>query len=202
MSSDTVISAAQVRDLREKTGAGMMDCKKALSATAGDIDEAIDYLRKQGVAAASKRSGRETREGQVAAYIHPGGKIGVLIEIGCETDFVARTDDYATLCRELAMQVAASEALAVDRDSMRPEWVEKEREILKAQVAEMNKPPQVIEKIIEGKLEKFFAESCLLEQPYIRDPDRKVIDLVTEAAAKMGENISVRRFTKYRLGEE
>jgi elongation factor Ts len=202
MKSETVISAAQVRELREKTGAGMMDCKRALEATGGNVTEAIDVLRKQGIASASKRSGRETREGQVAAYIHPGGKIGVMVEVGCETDFVARTEDFATLCRELAMQVAATEALAVDRESLPPERVAKEREILRAQAESLGKPPAVLEKIIDGKLEKFFAESCLLEQPTIRDPDRTVREMVTEMIAKLGENISVRRFAKYRLGED
>lgn len=202
MKSETVISAAQVRELREKTGAGMMDCKRALEATSGNLAEAVDVLRKQGIASASKRSGRETREGQIAAYIHPGAKIGVLIEVGCETDFVARTEDFATLCRELAMQVAATEAVAVDRDSLPVERVAKEREILRAQVENMGKPPAVVDKIIDGKMEKFFAESCLLEQPTIRDPDRTVRDMVTETIAKLGENISVRRFAKYRLGED
>jgi elongation factor Ts len=202
MTQELTISAALVRDLREKTGAGMMDCKKALAATAGDLEQAIEHLRKQGMAAASKRAGRETREGQVYAYIHPGGRVGVLIEVGCETDFVARTGDFQTLCRELAMQVAATEAAAVDRESLPAERVEKEREIFRAQVAAMGKPAAVSEKIVEGKIEKFFADVCLLEQAYIREPERKVKDLVTAAMAKVGENIAVRRFTKYRLGEE
>ncbi len=201
MSGET-ISAAQVRDLREKTGAGMMDCKKALAATGGDMEAAVEYLRKQGIAAASKRSGRETREGQVHAYIHPGGRVGVLIEVGCETDFVARTDDFQGLCRELAMQTAATEALAVERDDIPAERVAKEREIYRAQVAAMGKPAQVLEKIVDGKMEKFFSEVILLEQPYIREPERKVRDLVTAAIAKLGENITVRRFAKFRLGEE
>jgi len=200
--SDTLISANQVRDLREKTGAGMMDCKKALAASAGDMEQAIEYLRKQGVANAQKRSGRETKEGQVYAYIHPGGRVGVLIEVGCETDFVARTDDFMTLCRELAMQVAATDAAAVDRDGIPAERVAKEREIFGAQVEAMGKPAAVLDKIIDGKMEKFFAETVLLEQVYIRDPDRKVRDVVTGAIAKLGENITVRRFSKYRLGED
>jgi len=202
MSQETTISAAQVRDLRDKTGAGMMDCKRALSATGGDLDQAIDFLRKQGIAAATKRAGRETREGQVYAYIHPGGRVGVLIELGCETDFVARTDDFQNLCRELAMQAAATEALAVDRDGIPAERVAKEREIVRAQVASMGKPAAVLEKIVDGKMEKFFTDVCLLDQPYIRDPERKVRDLVTAAIAKLGENITVRRFAKYRLGED
>jgi elongation factor Ts len=202
MTQELTVSAAQVRDLRDKTGAGMMDCKRALSATGGDMEQAIDLLRKQGIAAASKRAGRETREGTVHAYIHPGGRVGVLIEVGCETDFVARTDDFQTLCRELAMQAAATEALAVDRESIPAERVAKEREIARAQVANMGKPAAVLDKIVDGKMEKFFADVCLLEQPYIRDPERKVRDLVTAAIAKLGENITVRRFAKYRLGED
>jgi elongation factor Ts len=202
MSQETTISAAQVRDLRDKTGAGMMDCKRALSATGGDLDQAVDFLRKQGIAAASKRAGRETREGQVYAYIHPGGRVGVLIEVGCETDFVARTDDFQNLCRELAMQAAATEALAVDRDGVPVERVAKEREIIRAQVANMGKPAAVLDKIVDGKMDKFFADVCLLEQSYIREPERKVRDLVTAAIAKLGENITVRRFAKFRLGED
>jgi len=200
--SETLISAAQVRDLREKTGAGMMDCKKALATAGGDLEQAIEVLRKQGVANAQKRSGRETREGQVYAYIHPGGRVGVLIEIGCETDFVARTDDFLNLCRELAMQVAATEALAVDRDGIPAARMAKEREIFQAQVENLGKPAAVLDKIVEGKVEKFFAESCLLEQTYIRDPERTVREVVTQAIAKLGENITVRRFSKFRLGEE
>ena len=200
--SETLISAAQVRDLRDKTGAGMMDCKKALAAAGGDLEQAIEVLRKQGVANAQKRSGRETKEGQVYAYIHPGGRVGVLIEVGCETDFVARTDDFQGLCRELAMQVAATEALAVDRDGIPAARLDQEREIFRAQVENLGKPAAVLDKIVEGKVEKFFAESCLLEQTYIRDPERTVREVVTGAIAKLGENISVRRFSKFRLGEE
>ena len=179
-----------------------MDCKKALATAGGDLEQAIEVLRKQGVANAQKRSGRETREGQVYAYIHPGGRVGVLIEIGCETDFVARTDDFLNLCRELAMQVAATEALAVDRDGIPAARMAKEREIFQAQVENLGKPAAVLDKIVEGKVEKFFAESCLLEQTYIRDPERTVREVVTQAIAKLGENITVRRFSKFRLGEE
>jgi elongation factor Ts len=201
MSGET-ISATLVRDLREKTGAGMMDCKKALAATGGDIQAAEEHLRKKGLSDAGKRSGRETREGQVYAYIHPGGRVGVMIEIGCETDFVARTDEFQGLCRELAMQAAATEALAVERDQLPAAHVAKEREIFAAQVAAMGKPAAVTEKIVEGKIEKFFSDVVLLEQPYIRDPERKVKDVVTAAIAQFGENITVRRFAKFRLGEE
>jgi elongation factor Ts len=201
MSSET-ISAVLVRDLREQTGAGMMDCKKALAATGGDMEAAKEHLRKQGLSAAGKRSGRETREGQVYAYIHPGGRVGVMIEIGCETDFVARTDEFQSLCRELAMQAAATEAMAVERTDLPAARVEKEREIFRAQIEAMGKPAAVTDKIVEGKMEKFFADVALLEQPYIRDPERKVKDVVTAAIAKLGENITVRRFAKFRLGED
>jgi elongation factor Ts len=201
MSSET-ISATLVRELREKTGVGMMDCKKALAASGGDMEAAIEHLRKQGVASAAKRSGRETREGQVYAYIHPGGRVGVMIEIGCETDFVARTDDFQNFCREMAMQVAATDAVAVDRDGLAPNRVEEEHAIFRAQVEAMGKPAQVTDKIVEGKMEKFYSDVVLLEQSYIRDPERKVRDLLTATIAKLGENIAVRRFTKYRLGEE
>ncbi len=201
MSSET-ISATRVRELREKTGVGMMDCKKALAASGGDMEAAIEHLRKQGVASAAKRSGRETREGQVYAYIHPGGRVGVMIEIGCETDFVARTDDFQNFCREMAMQVAATDAVAVDRDGLAAHRVEEELAIFRAQVEAMGKPAQVTDKIVEGKMEKFYSDVVLLEQAYIRDPERKVRDLLTATIAKLGENITVRRFTKYRLGEE
>jgi elongation factor Ts len=196
------ISAQQVKELRARTGAGLMDCKRALNDTGGDIDEAISVLRKQGIAAAAKKAGREAKEGQIVSYIHPGGRIGVLIEVGCETDFVARTGDFQQLCRELAMQVAATEALAVDREGIDSARVEAEREIFLSQVAQSGKPQAVREKIVDGKLEKFYKEVALLEQASIRDPDHTVNDMLTEAIAKLGENIVVRRFMRYRLGEE
>ena len=197
----TTITAAQVKALRERTGAGMMDCKRALTATGGDIEQAIQDLRKQGIAAAAGKAGREAKEGQVAAYIQPGGRIGVLIEVGCETDFVARTDDFQTFCRELAMQIAATEAAAVRRDELEDAFVSGERAIFAAQAEQSGKPAAVAEKIVEGKMEKRLKEVVLLEQSSIRDPDRTVQDLVNEAIAKLGENIVVRRFVRFRLGE-
>ncbi len=196
------ITANQVKELRQRTGAGMMDCKRALADTAGDMDEAITLLRKQGIAAASKRAGRAANEGQVVSYIHPGGRIGVLIEVGCETDFVARTEDFQNLCRELAMQVAATEALAVDRDDIPAERLAQERDIFKSQALESGKPENVVDKIVDGKIDKFYKEVVLLEQDAIRDTEKTVHDVVTEAVAKLGENIVVRRFVRFRLGED
>ncbi|MGD8394655.1 MAG: translation elongation factor Ts [Candidatus Eiseniibacteriota bacterium] len=197
----STITAAQVKELRERTGAGMMDCKRALSDTDGDMEKAIEELRARGIAAAGKRAGRETKEGQVVAYIHPGGRIGVLLEVGCETDFVARTDDFQNLCREIAMQVAATEAMAVERDSLDPEFLATEHRIFMAQAAESGKPEAVLTRIVEGKIEKRMKEVVLLEQSSIRDPDKTVQDLVNEAIGRIGENIVVRRFARFRLGE-
>ena len=196
------ITADQVKQLREMTGAGMMECKKALAETGGDVDKAVDVLRKSGAAKAEKRSGRTANEGRVDAYIHPGNRVGVLIEVNCETDFVARTDEFGELVRNVAMQVAAAGAEYVRREDVPQDRVEREREILAAQVAGQGKPPQIVEKIIAGKLDKFFAEVCLLEQPYIRDDKRTVADIVRDAAAKTGENIVVRRFARFRLGQD
>jgi elongation factor Ts len=195
------ISASQVKELREKTGAGMMDCKKALTETGGDFEAAVDYLRKKGLAAASKKAGRSTREGLIGSYIHSNHKIGVLVEVACETDFVARTDDFRNFVRDLAMQVAAAAPLAVSRDDVDPAVLAKEKELLSAQVAEMGKPANIVEKIVEGKLQKWYAENTLLEQSFVKDPDRKVVDVVNGAIAKLGENIQVRRFVRFALGE-
>lgn len=197
-----MIKAAQVKELRERTGAGMMDCKKALIETKGDIEKAIVYLREHGLAIAAKKAGRVAKDGRIEAYIHAGAKLGVLIEVNCETDFVAKTDDYQELCRELAMQVAASNPLYVDRADVPQERVEAEKEILELQAKNEGKPEKVIDKIISGRLEKFFQEVCLLEQPYIREPDRTVQDLINEYIAKLGENIIVRRFCRFQVGEE
>ncbi|MDH7576730.1 MAG: translation elongation factor Ts [Bacillota bacterium] len=197
-----MIKANLVKELRERTGAGMMDCKKALMETDGDLEKAIIYLRERGLAAAAKKAGRLAKEGRIEAYIHAGGRLGVLIEVNCETDFVAKTEDYQSLCRELAMQVAASNPLYVDRNDIPPDQLEKEREILRTQAVNEGKPEKVIEKIVSGRLEKYFQEVCLLEQPYIRDPERSVKDLVNEFIARLGENIVVRRFCRFRLGEE
>ena len=195
------ITASHVKDLRERTGAGMMECKKALAEANGDIEKAIEVLRKSGMARASAKAGREARQGLVHAYIHPGSQLGVLIEVDCETDFVARTDDFQSLVRNLAMQVAATNAQAVDRASLNPAFVEGERAILMEQAKATGKPEAVLAKIVEGKIEKMYEEVVLLEQPTIRDPDRKVKELLDQAIAKLGENIVVRRFAKFKIGE-
>lgn len=195
------ITASQVQELRQRTGVGMMECKKALEETGGDLEAAIDLLRTRGQAGAAKKAGRETSEGRVEAYIHLGGKIGVLIEVDCETDFVAKTDDFRELTRDLAMQVAAAAPLAVDRESLDAEVVEREKGIYRQQAEESGKPADIVEKIASGKLEKWFQEVCLLDQAYIKDPDRKVSDVVNEAVQRLGENIIVRRFTRYEVGE-
>ena len=196
-------SAEQVKDLRERTGAGVMDCKAALEAAQGDLQGAVEYLRKKGLADAAKKSHRDARDGVVTSYIHPGSKIGVLVEVNCETDFVARTEDFQQLVKDIAMQVAAANPSYVAREEVPGAVVEKEREIYRQQMADQKKPPQVIDKIIEGKLEKFYAESCLLEQPFIRDASGKtrLKDMVDQATAKMGERIVVKRFARFQVGE-
>ncbi len=195
------ITASLVKDLRERTGVGMMECKKALAATNGDIEKAIEVLRKQGLSRASEKSGRAAKQGIVYSYIHPGAQLGVLLELDCETDFVARTDDFRDLAKNLAMQVAATNAQAVDRESVDPTLIERERQILREQARSTGKPDAILSKIVEGKIEKYYEEICLLEQPTIRDPDRKVKDLVDQTISKLGENIIVRRFAKFRIGE-
>ncbi len=196
------VTAQMVKELREHTGAGMMDCKRALVDAAGDFAQAIDVLRKQGLAAAAKRSGRATAEGVVGSYIHAGGKIGVLLEVNCETDFVARTDEFQELVRDLAMHIAASEPRFVRREEVSTSVLENERRIFREQALEQGKPAQIVDKIVDGKIEKFYGESVLLEQPFVKDPDRKVGDLVRDAIAKTGENIQVSRFARFRLGEQ
>jgi elongation factor Ts len=195
------ITASLVKDLRERTGVGMMECKKALAEANGDIDKAIEVLRKQGLSRASEKSGRAAKQGLVYSYIHPGAQLGVLLELDCETDFVARTDDFRELAKSLAMQIAATGARAVDRESVNPETIEREREILLEQARASGKPEAILPKIVDGKIDKYYEEICLMEQPTIRDPDRKVKDLVDQAVAKLGENIVVRRFAKFRIGE-
>ncbi|MFZ5591634.1 MAG: translation elongation factor Ts [Bacillota bacterium] len=195
------VTAAMVKELREKTGAGMMDCKKALAETGGDMEKAIDYLREKGLAAAAKKAGRVTAEGLVESYIHGAGKIGVLVEVNCETDFVAKTDEFKTLARDIAMQIAAARPEYVRREEVPEEVVAKEKEILAAQAANEGKPANIIARMVEGRLEKFYKEVCLLEQPFIKNPDITVQQLITEKIAKIGENISVRRFVRYELGE-
>ena len=195
------ITASLVKDLRERTGVGMMECKKALAESNGDIEKAIEVLRKQGLSRASEKSGRAAKQGIIYSYIHPGDQLGVLLELDCETDFVARTEDFRGLAKDLAMQVAATTAQAVDRASVDPAIIERERAILTEQARSTGKPEAILTKIVEGKIDKYYEEICLLEQPTIRDPERKVKDLVDQAVAKLGENIVVRRFAKFRIGE-
>ncbi len=196
------ISASAIKELREQTGAGMMDCKKALTEAEGNPSTALDILRKKGLAMASKKSSRTASEGLVASYIHMGGKLGVLVEINCETDFVAKTDDYQEFVKDVAMHIAAANPSYVSRDEIPSDVIEKEKEIFASQVT--NKPPQVVEKIVEGKIEKFYSESCLEDQVYVKDPEGKlkVKDLVVEKIAKLGENIVIRRFVRFQLGEK
>jgi elongation factor Ts len=195
------ISASLVKELRDRTGAGMMDCKRALQETAGDLEAAGEYLRKQGIAKADKKADRKANEGLVHSYIHQGGKIGVLVEINCETDFVARTDDFQGLCHEIAMQIAAASPLYLSRDEISEDVLAKEREILREAALNEGKPEKVLDRIVEGKVEKYFEQVCLLEQPYIRDSDKSVEEVLKEAIASLGENIQIARFTRYALGE-
>jgi len=195
------VSADSVKELREKTGAGFMDCKKALAESAGDVEKAIDYLRKKGVAAAAKKSSRAAADGAVGAYVHPGGKIGVLLEINCETDFVARNAEFQTLLKDVAMQIAAANPRFVRREDVSAEEFDREKAIYRQQALDSSKPEKIVDKIVEGKMERFYSEVCLLEQPFIKDPDRKISDLINDAIARLGENILVRRFARYQLGE-
>ena len=195
------ISATLVKELREKTGVGIMDCKTALQETDGDISQAVDYLRKKGIATAKKRGGRATTEGQVQSYIHAGGKIGVLVEVNCETDFTGKTEDFTDLVKNLAMQIAATNPLSVDREGVPPEVLNNEREIFATQAREAGKPEKIIEKIVDGKMKKFYGEACLLEQAYVRNPDITVQDLLHDIMAKTGENIAIKRFVRFQLGE-
>lgn len=195
------VPASLVKDLRERTGAGMMDCKKALAESGGDINKAADYLREKGLAAAAKKAGRIAAEGLVESYIHGGGRIGVLVEVNCETDFVAKTEDYRALVKDIAMQIAAAKPEYVKREDVPNEALEHEKTILRAQALNEGKPANIVEKMVEGRVEKYFKEVCLLEQPFIKDPDKSVKQLLTEKISKIGENISIRRFTRYELGE-
>lgn len=195
------ISASAVKELRERTGAGMMDCKKALAETSGDLQRAVDYLRQKGLAAAAKKADRVAADGAVGAYIHAGGKIGALVEINCQTDFVARTAEFQALLKDVAMQVAAASPRYVRREEIPTEELDREKEIYRQQALESGKPEKIVDKIIEGKLERFYSEVCLVEQSFIKDPDKKVSDVVNNAIARLGENIQVRRFARYRLGE-
>ncbi len=195
------ISASMVKELRDKTGAGMMDCKKALTEAGCDMEKAVDWLRQKGIAAAAKRSSRAASEGAVGSYIHAGGKIGVLLEVNCETDFAARSDVFQQLVRDVAMQIAAASPVAVRREEIPAELMDRERAIYKAQALESGKPENIVDKIVQGRLDKYYKEVCLLEQPFVKDQDKTVDQYVTESAAQIGENVSVRRFARFVLGE-
>ena len=195
------IDASVVKELRDKTGAGMMDCKKALVETSGNVDKAVDYLRKSGIAKAEQKGDRTAKEGLVFSYIHHGGRLGVLVELNCETDFVAKTDGFSDLAHNIAMQIAATSPLSVSREDIDQKLLDKEKEIFTDQAKESGKPKEIIGKIVEGRVEKFYAESCLIEQQFIKDPDRKIGDLITDAVSTLGENIVINRFARFSVGE-
>ena len=196
------ISATAVKELREISGAGMMDCKNALSEASGNLDKAMDILRKSGIAKAQKKSGRSTKEGMIYSYIHPGSKLGVLIEINCETDFVAKTDDFTNLSKDLAMHIAASAPISVKREDISLDVLEREKDIYTEQAKQSGKPENIIEKMIEGRINKFYQENVLLEQAFVKDPDKTVQDIITDIIAKLSENIVVSRFVRFQLGEQ
>lgn len=196
------ISAAMVKELREKSGAGMMDCKAALNECDGDLEKAIDFLRKKGIATAAKRAGRATSEGTVQSYIHMGGKIGVMVEVNCETDFVAKTDDFGDFAKNIAMHIAATNPVSIVAEDVPQEVIDREREIYKAQVLEMGKPEQMVDKIAEGKMNKFFKENCLMNQQYVKEPDKTIADYLNETIAKTGEKITIKRFARFQIGAE
>ena len=198
----TTISATMVKQLREKTGAGMMDCKHALVECDADIDKAVDFLRKKGLATARKRAGRAMSEGIIQSYIHMGGKLGVLVEVNCETDFVAKNEDFVNFAKNIAMHIAATNPLSIQAEDVPEEIVSREKEIYKSQALETGKPENVISKIVDGKLKKFFTENCLIKQAYVRDPDMTVEDLLNELIAKIGENITIKRFVRFQIGEQ
>jgi len=194
------ISASQVKELREKTGAGVMECKKALAEADGDITKAIDILRKKGIAAAQKRLRKTSSEGGIEAYVHPGNRLGVLVEVSCETDFAAKTEEFRNFVKDIAMQVAAANPIVINREQLDKDVVDKEMEIYRSQARELKKPEHIVEKIALGKLEKFYQEVCLMEQQFIKDPAKSVKDILLELMGKVGESISIKRFTRYRLG--
>lgn len=198
----TTISASMVKELREKSGAGMMDCKAALTECGGDLEKAVDFLRKKGIATAAKRAGRATSEGTIQSYIHMGGKIGVMVEINCETDFVAKTDDFKEFAKNIAMHVAATSPVGIVQEDVPQEVIDREREIYRAQVLEMGKPEQMVDKIAEGKLNKFFKENCLMNQQYVKEPDKSIADYLNEVIAKTGEKITIKRFARFQIGAE
>lgn len=195
------INAKMIKQLRDKTGAGMMDCKEALQASDGDIEKAIAFLRKKGLATAAKRAGRAMSEGVIYSYIHTGGKLGVLVEVNCETDFVAKNEDFVEFAKNIAMHIAATNPVGIAIEDVPQEVIDKEKEIYHAQAVDLGKPEKMIEKIVEGKLNKFFKENCLLNQPYIRDPNITITDLLNEMIAKIGENISIKRYARFQVGE-
>jgi len=195
------ISADLVKQLREKTGAGIMDCKSALADNSGDMEKAVEHLRKKGLATAAKRAGRAVSEGTIQSYIHMGGKLGVMVEVGCETDFVAKNEDFQEFARNIAMHIAASNPLGIVSEDIPQQTIDKEREIYKAQAKETGKPDNILEKIAQGKLQKFIKENCLMDQPYVRNPDITVADLLNELIAKIGENITIKRFARFQVGE-
>lgn len=196
-----MVSASIVKELRERTGVGMMECKKALQETSGDMEKAIEYLRERGLAVAAKKAGRIAAEGIVESYIHAGGKIGVLLEINCETDFVAKTNEFKAFVRDIAMHIAASNPKCLSRDELTGDIIEKEKEILRAQAINEGKPEKIVDKIVEGRIEKFYKDVCLLEQPFVKDTDKTVQEFVTQMIATMGENINIRRFVRFQMGE-
>ena len=196
------ITAALVKELRDRSGVGMMECKKALVETGGNIDKAFDYLRKAGAAKALKKEGREAKEGVVISYIHPGAKLGVLLELNCETDFVAKTEDFVNLGNDIAMHIAATDPLAVASEDISSEVIEKEKEIYSDQAKKTNKPAEIIEKMVEGRLKKFYKENVLIEQDFVKDPNKTIKDIITDTVGKLGENIVVSRFTRFQLGEK
>ena len=197
----TTISAAMVKQLREKSGAGIMDCKEALQESEGDLEKAVELLRKKGIATAQKRAGRAASEGVVQSYIHMGGKIGVLVEVNCETDFVAKTDDFTDFARNIAMQIAATRPVGVTPEDVPPEVIEKEKEIYRAQAIEMGKPEKIVDQIAEGKLKKFYKENCLMQQTYVRNPEMTIEDYLNDMVAKTGEKITIKHFARFQIGE-
>lgn len=196
------VAAGEVKKLRDMTGAGMMDCKTALVETNGDIKKAVEYLRKKGIASAQKRAGREVKEGVIMAYVHPGNRLGVIVELNCETDFVAKTDDFHNMAKDVAMQIAATNPIAIRRKEIPQDVVEKEMDIYRTQARDGKKPEQVIEKIVQGKVEKFYQENVLTEQSFVKNPSKTVKEYLLEVSGKLGENMSIRRFVRYQLGEE
>lgn len=195
-------TAKDVQTLRQRTGAGMMECKKALEEMSGDMEKAVEHLRKKGIAKAEKRTGKQTSEGLITSYIHHNGKVGVMVELNCETDFVARTDDFKELAREIALHIASAAPVAVDKDGVDPALVERERRIFEEQAKSSGKPDAIVQKMVDGKVESYYKEVVLLSQPYVREPKKTIADLIKETSAKVGENIQVRRFTRYQMGEE